>query len=274
MFSEMGKSQTWLAPTLVGATTQETENSRGAYLYQTYCSVCHGEDGDGKGQAARFLDPRPRDFHVGKYRLISSGNLIPFREDIVRSIREGIPGTSMPAWRHLPSKDVELLADYVFSITKEAERQKQLASAQKQPESRRKAALGRVENIVQARTTAENPAQPGPQPAVDGSMLEKLKPLYMQSCAACHGEDGSGMRNPEWRTEEGHPIVSRNFRSGIYKGGGRGEDIYRRIYAGIPGTPMPGFNSLTDEEIWGLVHYVQSLAGSGVATMSAGKETR
>jgi mono/diheme cytochrome c family protein len=44
-------------------------------------------------------------------------------------------------------------------------------------------------------------------------------------------------------------------------------DIYRRIYAGINGAPMPGVGpatpgatgTLSDEEIWNLVDYVLSL---------------
>ena len=69
------------------------------------------------------------------------------------------------------------------------------------------------------------------------------------------------MTNPEWKTEEGQPIASRNFRSGIFKAGGRGKDIYARIYSGIPGTPMPSFGGvLQDKEIWLLTHYVQRMA--------------
>jgi mono/diheme cytochrome c family protein len=37
-------------------------------------------------------------------------------------------------------------------------------------------------------------------------------------------------------------------------------DLYRRIHAGIKGTPMPAFNTaLKEEEIWDLVNYVMSV---------------
>ncbi len=45
-------------------------------------------------------------------------------------------------------------------------------------------------------------------------------------------------------------------------GGRRPLDIYRRIYTGINGTPMPAFgDALADEPdtIWNLVHYVLSI---------------
>ena len=46
--------------------------------------------------------------------------------------------------------------------------------------------------------------------------------------------------------------------------GGRGPvDIYRRIYSGINGTPMPSFESqfkATPEMLWHMVHYVQYIS--------------
>jgi len=61
--------------------------------------------------------------------------------------------------------------------------------------------------------------------------------------------------------------IPRNLRQGIYRGGRRRLDIFWRIYAGIPGTPMPATGSatpgakptLTDAEIWNIVDYVLSL---------------
>lgn len=61
--------------------------------------------------------------------------------------------------------------------------------------------------------------------------------------------------------------IPRNLRKGIYRGGLRRIDIFRRIAAGIPGTPMPasgatspgGKGTITEQEIWHLVDYVYSL---------------
>jgi len=62
-------------------------------------------------------------------------------------------------------------------------------------------------------------------------------------------------------------ILPRNLRSGIYRGGGRPLDLFRRISAGINGVPMPGVGPatgttggvLSPDEIWHLVDYIQSL---------------
>ncbi len=61
--------------------------------------------------------------------------------------------------------------------------------------------------------------------------------------------------------------IPRNLRQGIYRGGRRRIDVFRRIYAGIAGTPMPGSGpaspgatgTITEEEIWNVVDYVLSL---------------
>ncbi len=61
--------------------------------------------------------------------------------------------------------------------------------------------------------------------------------------------------------------IPRNLRQGIYRGGRAPYDIYRRIYAGINGAPMPAAGpptpgapgTLSSDEIWNLVDYVLSL---------------
>jgi len=54
---------------------------------------------------------------------------------------------------------------------------------------------------------------------------------------------------------------------GVYRGGRRPLDLFRRVDQGIPGTPMPAGGpaspgaegTLSEEEIWHLVDYVRSL---------------
>ena len=58
-----------------------------------------------------------------------------------------------------------------------------------------------------------------------------------------------------------------NLRQTVYRGGRRPVDVYRRLYAGINGAPMPGVGpatpgatgTLTSDEIWNIVDYVMSL---------------
>jgi len=62
-------------------------------------------------------------------------------------------------------------------------------------------------------------------------------------------------------------IPPRNLRQGVYRGGRRPLDLYRRLYTGINGAPMPGVGpsgpggkgSVSDAEIWHIVNYIRSL---------------
>lgn len=68
-------------------------------------------------------------------------------------------------------------------------------------------------------------------------------------CASCHGLDGRGGEHaPNISTSPAIRRISER-------------DIYKIIYDGIPAKGMPGFNSLTDQQIKGMVSYLRSLGG-------------
>lgn len=62
----------------------------------------------------------------------------------------------------------------------------------------------------------------------------------------------------------------RSLAEGVFHGGGRPIDLFRRIHQGIAGTPMPGHGpprpgaagALSEAEIWQLVDFVRSLSTS------------
>lgn len=64
-------------------------------LYQQGCALCHGDRGDGRGARVSAFTRPPRDFTDAAWRASTS----PAR--VFRAIRDGAPGTAMPAWRHL-----------------------------------------------------------------------------------------------------------------------------------------------------------------------------
>ena len=47
---------------LPGVSTASENSDKGKDLYANNCRICHGIKGDGKGQAAISLNPRPTDF--------------------------------------------------------------------------------------------------------------------------------------------------------------------------------------------------------------------
>lgn len=70
---------------------------RGKTVYAQNCVACHGAKGDGKGDAAAFLLPKPRNFVQANFRLRSTPpSRLPTDVDLFRSVSMGMPGTPMP----------------------------------------------------------------------------------------------------------------------------------------------------------------------------------
>jgi len=133
-----------------------------------------------------------------------------------------------------------------------------------------------------------------PRVADTAESRERGRKLYLSNdtkCVTCHGPTGRGNGSATkdfWKkkgTNEtyaerglhddwGNKMKPRDLTRGIYRGGRRPIDIYRRIYAGIKGTPMPGFGTVLkkDEQIWDLVNYVMSLPFSKQAKTNSGHQ--
>ncbi len=93
------------APRLVGLTAQER---RGERLFQDNCAFCHGADGSGRNWIGSFLQPHPRDLGAASFVRRMT------HERLVAVIGEGLPGSTMPAWRQVLKPDeIEAVAAYV-----------------------------------------------------------------------------------------------------------------------------------------------------------------
>ena len=210
----------------------------GKPLYLRECSACHGERGDGNGPGAPFVEPRPRDFTKGVFKLrTTSSGQPPTTADVLRTIERGIPGTAMPSFAFLPEAERRQIAAYVL------ERADLLASPEPQP--------------------IRDPGQP---PAATAQSVTQGKQVYAKlQCAACHGERGKG-DGPSSKTlvdDDGRPIQVRDFTTGVFRGGAERKDLYYRFTTGLDGSPMPAFvDSASDPERWALVDYVKSLEAS------------
>ena len=75
------------------------------------CTVCHGEQGDGRGQLAGQFDPRPRNFAcAATVEGIPDGQLFWI-------IQNGSPGTAMPSFGYLNDEEIWQLVIYLRSFT-------------------------------------------------------------------------------------------------------------------------------------------------------------
>src|ERR1700740_142742 len=84
----------------------------GKAVYTRYCIFCHGPLGDGRGESAPYLDPKPRDFTkaVFKCRSTPSGSL-PLDSDLYDTISRGVHASGMPSWKPLLRQErVDLIA--------------------------------------------------------------------------------------------------------------------------------------------------------------------
>lgn len=93
------------SPRLSGLTAVE---HRGETVYQKNCAFCHAADGTARNWIGSFMEPHPRD-------LTSSATMSGMTgERLETVIREGLPGTSMPAWKSVLSEpDVKAVVAYV-----------------------------------------------------------------------------------------------------------------------------------------------------------------
>ena len=79
----------------------------GMALYQTYCQVCHGEEGDGEGIMTQLMGITPMD-HTNPNETNRLDN-----PALIDSILNG-KGRFMPAWRGILSQgDTEALVSYI-----------------------------------------------------------------------------------------------------------------------------------------------------------------
>ncbi len=93
------------APKLEGLTESQL---RGEVLFQQNCAFCHAADGTARNWIGSFMEPHPRD--LTKSPVMDSMT----RTRLRTVIREGLTGTSMPAWKSILSEQqVEDVIAYV-----------------------------------------------------------------------------------------------------------------------------------------------------------------
>ena len=208
----------------------------GRALYQRYCIFCHGAYGDGLGESAPYLDPKPRDFTkaVFKCRSTPSGSL-PLDSDLYDTISRGVHASGMPSWKPLLRQERADLVAYI----------KTFSSAFQE----------------------EKPAAPVPIPPEPPSSPESIKrgaDLFQSlNCWSCHGKDGRG-HGPSAASltdSKGYPITPFDFTSGTrFKCGESDKEMFRDLVTGLDGTPMPSFASATTpDQRWDVVHYIRTL---------------
>jgi cytochrome c oxidase cbb3-type subunit 3 len=81
---------------------------RGQGLWLQNCAFCHAADGTGQNWIGSFLEPPPRDLTNPDFMRGMT------RDVLMRRIEDGLPNTSMPAWKHvLDREQIEHIISYI-----------------------------------------------------------------------------------------------------------------------------------------------------------------
>jgi len=95
-----------VAPQVEGLTPQQ---QLGEQLFQANCAFCHGATATGRNWIGSFLQPHPRDLTDAEAMAGMD------HQRLQQVIAEGLPGTTMPAWRGVLSSDeIDAVAAYVM----------------------------------------------------------------------------------------------------------------------------------------------------------------
>jgi cytochrome c len=214
--------------------------AHGKFVYQRYCLSCHGDLGNGQGEFAQYITPRPRDYRQGtfKWRSTPSGAL-PTVADLEKTIQDGVYGTYMPTWYAIGHRARLDVIAYI--------------------------------QLFSDRWKTEKPEAPlviPPEPPNTSASIEKGRKLYTAlKCAQCHGESaqGDGVSSHELKDDWGAVIEPADLTiSAHYKCGDTPRDIYRVFMTGLNGTPMPTFvEQISKDDAWDLAHFIWSLRPGG-----------
>jgi len=209
----------------------------GKALYVRYCITCHGPHGDGAGENAPHLEPKPRDFTKATFKCRStpSGEL-PTDSDLYNTISRGIYNSGMPSWKPLTRQQRADLVAYVKSFSNRFQEEPAVASLSMPPEPPRSA-----ESVHRG-----------------AELFQKM------NCWSCHGKEGRG-NGPSALSltdNKGYPILPYDLTMGShFKCGETSSDLFKDLTTGLDGTPMPSFSTaMQPDQIWDVVHYIQTLS--------------
>jgi mono/diheme cytochrome c family protein len=221
----------------IGAITGHSKDAKSDY--RRYCAGCHGDLGDGNGENAQWLDPKPRDFTLATFKCRSTlTGTLPTDDDLYNTIARGLTNSNMPIWNTFSKQQRADLVAYVKTFSPRWEKEK-----------------------------PGDPIKIPAEPAVTIESISHGKALFTKlECWKCHGPQGKG-DGPSAATltdSKDQPIRPYNFASGgddsRFKCGSTNQDIYKIFITGVDGTPMPSFaDVIQPNDAWDLVHFLRTL---------------
>jgi mono/diheme cytochrome c family protein len=256
---EFKESKTFAGGKIVSASTL----NEGKNTYLEYCVQCHGYKGEGDGPSSKGMYPPPRNLTQGIYKFgeVVSGEL-PHDEDFYRIINHGLNGSAMLPW-DLTGKRLEAVVHYIKTFAPKTWEGADLT-------------LG---------TKFELPKDPYGD-TYRAVAIEKGKKVYhiTAACTQCHrgyeSKDEISKYNQDINkvalsgsdfapdlyqlkpqdSEFNYKVIPPDFTYHPLRSISDVPSIVRRLMYGVAGSGMPGWKDVvTDDELWALAYYVDSL---------------
>jgi len=252
---------------------QATLIERGEVAYKIYCIGCHGEAGDGLGDAAVFLNPKPRNFQVANFKFSSTrAGQLPTDEDLRHTILQGLKGSAMPSFPLLSRQTINALISYVKTFS---------------PKWKDRSPATAIPIVDDPYRSMKDKSQ----------AIARGEAVYhgFATCWTCHPTYVDQDRINVHLTTMENPTRDR-FRNGLFESEGKMNSeneliyppdfrrdfvrasadifvLYRSISAGITGTAMPTWVDsfeiaseknpndmlITRADLWAMAYYVQDL---------------
>jgi mono/diheme cytochrome c family protein len=256
---------------------------RGSRVYRIQCLHCHGLSGDGRGPTAFWVNPHPRDYRQGIFKFTSvtlqQARQKPRREDLLRTLRHGIDGSSMPAFGLLDEGDLQALVSYVIHLSLRGQVEYEVLKEVIQNGKSDTSPEEWLDGLAAYWLAAQDPKNeiiPEPYPYPVDPQTESERKAVRDAvqrgynffndaqigCVACHTNFG---RDAKFRYDAWGTLTKpADLTVGIYRGGRRPIDLYYRMHSGINGSGMAAFGSAAVgsgkvKSLWDIVKFVEIL---------------
>lgn len=88
----------------------------GKKLFETNCSSCHGTDGKAQTDVGKAV--KARNLIADPFKQVKDAKKGVTEDDILGTLKTGVPGTGMASFAHLPEADRKAIAKYVIELKK------------------------------------------------------------------------------------------------------------------------------------------------------------
>lgn len=257
-----------------GGKVIDTETLNLGYTtYMEYCVQCHGPKGDGNGVSSKGLIPPPRNLKQGLYKFanVPYGEL-PHDEDFHRIIRKGLKGSAMLPW-DISDDRLHAVTQYIKTFAPETWE-------------------GGDKPLGTKIATTPDPY--GPDRKAEAIARGAKSYHIVAQCTTCHRAYATKEEMVTWNreingnaditfdettyqlkpqdSEYNYKVLPPDFTMHQLRSVYSTDDIYQRLVYGVTGSGMPGWKDVvSDEDLWALTYYVQSLREIG-ANPAARKE--